>query len=93
MPWPSATDIGPDSLPPSATLNLYPPDGYQLPSHAASRRGFLEHAITHFWNSLLNEKATFGHKAQSTIRMLALGVDQCLGHVYCWSQYKVAVER
>jgi hypothetical protein len=28
MPWPSATDIGLDSLPPSATLDLYPPDAY-----------------------------------------------------------------
>jgi hypothetical protein len=28
MPWPSATDIGLDALPPSATLDLYPPDAY-----------------------------------------------------------------
>jgi hypothetical protein len=30
MPWPSATDIGLDSLPPSATLDLYPPDAYKI---------------------------------------------------------------
>jgi hypothetical protein len=29
MQWPSATDIGLASFPPSAAINLYPPDAYQ----------------------------------------------------------------
>ena len=39
MPWPSATDIGLDSFPPSATINLYPPDAYPWLSSHKERNG------------------------------------------------------
>ena len=47
MPWPSATDIGLDSLPPSATLDLYPPDAYFFKTDRGAQVGDIHMSLIH----------------------------------------------